>query len=223
VRRSGTSSGKMVKARRRKTTKAKTSSAPIVERRDHSSAVKLQKKLERQTRELQGSLAREEATSEVLRVISSSPRDPRPVFEAVLENATRICEAKFGALFLCEGDGLRAVALHNAPPAFAQAMSSIFDPPPFTAIARAANTKEPAQIIDITATQGYRRRHPFVLTATDLGGYRTVLSVPMLREGELIGVISIYRQKVLKFTDKQVDLSAILRSRPSSPSTMRDC
>jgi two-component system NtrC family sensor kinase len=175
-------------------------------RRRSSSSTHPQSQVARLTRELQGSLAREDATSEVLRVISSSPRDPKPVFETILENATRICEAKFGALFLCEGDGLRAVALHNAPPAFAQAMSSIFNPPPFTAIGRAAKTKQPAQIADITATQGYLKGHPFVLTATDLGGFRTVLSVPMLREDELIGIISIYRQEVLEFTDRQVEL-----------------
>src|SRR5262249_49159424 len=86
------------------------------------------------------------------------------------------------------------------------AMSSIFNPPPFTAIGRAANTKQPAQIADTTATQGYLKGHPFVLTATDLGGFRTVLSVPMLREDELIGIIRIYRQKVLEFTDRQVEL-----------------
>jgi GAF domain-containing protein len=156
--------------------------------------------------ELRESLQQQTATSQVLQVISSSPGELEPVFHSILKNATSICEAKFGALFLCEGDGLRAVAIHNAPPAFAQAMSSIFNPPPFTAIARAANTKQPVQIVDITATQGYQQSDPFVLTATDLGGFRTVLSVPMLREGELIGVISIYRQEVLQFTDKQVEL-----------------
>ena len=156
--------------------------------------------------ELRQSLEQQTATADVLKVISSSPGELQPVFNAMLENATRICEAKFGALYLCEGEGFRTVALHNAPPAFAQAMSSIINPPPFTAIGRAANTKQPAQIADITATQGYLEAHPFVRNATDLGGFRTVLSVPMLREGELIGVISIYRQEVLQFTDKQIAL-----------------
>src|SRR6516162_3096423 len=196
---------KPAKKRHRKTVTPKRGEQPKA-RPFTSQACHTESQAARLTRELQESLARENATSEVLRVISSSPRDATPVFEAILENATRICEAKFGALFLCEGDGLRAVALHNAPPAFAEAMSSIFVPPPFTAIGRSANTKQPAQIVDITSTLEYREGHPFVRTATDLGGYRTVLCVPMLKEGELIGIISIYRQEVLEFTDKQVEL-----------------
>ena len=187
MRRRSTSSSEPTKARSRKATGQETVVARL-------------------TRELNEALEREAAAENVLRILSRSPGELQSVFQAILENATRICEAKFGALFLCEGDGLRAVALHNAPPAFAQAMSSIFNPPPFTAIGRAAKTKQPAQIADITATQGYLKGHPFVLTATDLGGYRTVLSVPMLREDELIGIISIYRQEVFEFTDRQVEL-----------------
>jgi signal transduction histidine kinase len=160
----------------------------------------------RLTRERDEALEREKASAEVLSVISSSAADPKPVFEAVLENATRICEAKFGALVLCEGDGFRGVAFHNAPTAFSQAMSSIFHPPAFTAIGRAASTKQAAQIVDITATPGYVEANPFVLAATDLGGFRTVLSVPILRKGELVGIISIYRQQVQQFTDKQIQL-----------------
>jgi signal transduction histidine kinase len=167
---------------------------------------RLLNELRQRTADLTESLEQQTATSDVLKVISSSPGELEPVFNAMLENATRICGAKFGALFLCERDGFRTVALHNAPPAFAEAMSSVFEPPPFTGIARAANTKQPVQIADITATQGYLEGDPFVLTATDLGGFRTVLSVPMLREDELIGVISIYRQEVLEFTDKQIEL-----------------
>jgi GAF domain-containing protein len=166
----------------------KRRNAPKAVRNSSVSVSSQETEVARLTRELQESFAREDATSEVLRVISSSPRDPKPVFEAILQNATRICEAKFAAFFLREGDGLRTVAIHNAPPAFAQAMSSIFNPPPFTTIARAADTKRPAQIADMTAPQGYPEGDPFVLIATDLGGFRTVLSVPMLREDKLIGV-----------------------------------
>jgi signal transduction histidine kinase len=184
----------------------KRRNAPKAVRNRSVSVPSQETEVARLTRELQESFAREDATSEVLRVISSSPRDPKPVFEAILQNATRICEAKFAAFFLREGDGLRTVAIHNALPAFAQAMSSIFNPPPFTTIARAADTKRPAQIADMTAPQGYPEGDPFVLIATDLGGFRTVLSVPMLREDKLIGVISIYRQEVLEFTDKQIEL-----------------
>jgi GAF domain-containing protein/anti-sigma regulatory factor (Ser/Thr protein kinase) len=203
MRRRSRAGGEPVKTRRRKTAARKRDNAPKAVVRRSSSAVGHVALL---THERDEALEQLSAASEVLKVISSSPRDPKPVFEAILENATHICGAKFGALFLCEGGGLRAVALHNAPPAFAQAMSSIFDPPPFTGIARAAKTKQPVQIADITAAQGYLKGHPFVLTATDLGGFRTVLSVPMLKEGELIGVISIYRQEVLEFTDKQIEL-----------------
>jgi GAF domain-containing protein len=156
--------------------------------------------------ELRESLQQQTATSEVLRVISSSPGELEPVFEAMLANATRICEAKFGTLYLCEGDKFRAVAMHNAPPAFAEAVASVVQPHWDTAIGRAASTKQVAQVIDITRSQGYVEGHPFVVNAVALGGFRTVLSIPMLREGELIGVISIYRQEVRPFTDKQIEL-----------------
>ena len=158
------------------------------------------------TRERDEALKREKATAEVLGVISAPSAELEPVFQTILQNATRICGAKFGALMLSEGDGLRGVAFHNAPPAFSQAMSSIFTPPPFTAIARAATTRQAAQIVDIAATPGYAEANPFVLTATDLGGFRTVLSVPMLRKNDLIGIISIFRQQVEEFTDEQIEL-----------------
>jgi signal transduction histidine kinase len=148
------------------------------------------------------------ATSEVLQVISSSPGELEPVFDKMLESATRVCNAKFGTLYLCEEDGFRTVAMHNPPPAFAEARrrEPLVRPPPSSSISRAAATKEAAQLADILGEAGYAERDPFVVSAAELGGYRTVLSVPMLKEGELIGVIGIYRQEVWPFTDKQIEL-----------------
>ena len=158
------------------------------------------------TRELAEALEQQTATSEVLQVISSSPGELAPVFATMLHNAVRTCEGKFGTLYLYEGDGFRAVAMHNAPAAFAEARASVVHPRPDTSLWRAANTKQVAQIADVTTSQGYVERDPFVVTAVALGGYRTVLSVPMLKDNELIGVISIYRQEVRPFTDKQIEL-----------------
>src|SRR5262249_49935570 len=147
-------------------------------------AHELEKKLEARERELSESLEQQTAASEVLRVISSSPGELEPVFQAMLANATRICEAKFATLYLCEGDGFRAVAMHNTPPAFAEARvrAGIIHPLPDTTMARAASTKRAAQIADATASQAYVDRDPSRMAAVALGGYRTVLSVPMLRE-----------------------------------------
>jgi GAF domain-containing protein len=151
-------------------------------------------------------LEQQTATSEVLRVISSSPGELEPVFATMLGNAVRICAAKFGTLYLREGDGFRAVALHNAPPAFAEARAAVAHPPPDSPFGRAAKTKQAVQVADVTKTQGYLAGDPFVVSAVERGGYRTVLSVPMLKEDELIGAINIYRQEVRSFTDKQVEL-----------------
>jgi GAF domain-containing protein len=156
--------------------------------------------------ELRESLQRQTATSEVLRVISSSPGELEPVFKAMLENAVRICEAKFGTLYLCEDDGFRAVAMHNAPPAYAKARAGIVHPAPDTSLGQAMKAKQVAQVADIKQTRGYLEGNPFTVSAVDRGGYRTVLSVPMLKEGELIGAISIHRQEVRPFSDKQIEL-----------------
>ena len=122
----------------------------------------------------------------------------------MLANATRICEAKFGTLWLREGDAFRAVALHNAPPAYAEARRRELRlrPPPDTALGRATSTKQVVQIDDIT-THVY---DPDWLAAIELGNYRTVVCVPMLKDDELIGAISIFRQEVRPFTEKQIAL-----------------
>ena len=166
--------------------------------------VRLFDEVQARTRDLTELLEQQTATSEVLRVISSSPGELEPVFQAMLANATRICEAKFGTLWLREGDAFRAVALHNAPPAYAEARRRELRlrPPPDTALGRATSTKQVVQIDDIT-THVY---DPDWLAAIELGNYRTVVCVPMLKDDELIGAISIFRQEVRRFADKQVDL-----------------
>ena len=156
--------------------------------------------------ELRQSLEQQTATSQVLQVISSSPGNLKQVFATILENATRICEAKFGALYLSEGDGFRAIAMHNAPPAYEEARAGVLHPPPSTSLWRAANTKQAVRIADVRLERGYLEGDPFVVSAVALGGYRSVLSVPMLHEGEVVGVITIFRQEVRPFTEEQISL-----------------
>jgi two-component system, NtrC family, sensor kinase len=153
-------------------------------------------------------LEQQTATSEVLRVISSSPGELEPVFEAMLANTTRLCEAKFGMLYLYDSDAFRPVAHHNSPSKYADARTrnAIFRPPPDLPLGRIIATKQAAQIDDAKATKSYMEGDPFVRSGVDLGGYRTVLAVPMLKNDELIGAIAIYRQEVRPFTDKQVEL-----------------
>src|SRR5262249_10588467 len=107
--------------------------------------------------ELRESLQQQTATSEVLQVISSSPGRLEPVFQAMLENATRICEAKFGTLYLCEGDAFRLGAMHNPPPAFAEERrrEPVFRLSPATALSRATKTRQPVQIADLEAEPAY--------------------------------------------------------------------
>src|SRR5262249_13411448 len=168
----------------------------------------LEQKLEHRTRELSEPLQQQPAASEVLRVISSSPGDLKPVFETMLANAIRLCEAKFGLLFRWEGDGFRAVAQHGDSPAYAESWRQplvILDHPGLP-LARVAATKEVAHIANLTEEQAYIERDPRMVTLVEDAGARSLLAVPMLKEGELIGAIGIYRQEVRPFTDKQVDL-----------------
>ena len=159
------------------------------------------------TRELTETLEQQTATSEVLRVISSSPGELEPVFQAMLENAVRICEASFGNLVLYENDTFRHVALHGAPLAYAEARrrEPVIPMPTYGALKRAATVKQPVQIADVQAEPGYHN-DPSRAVFLHLTGARTVVAVPMLKEDELVGAIIIYRQEVRPFTDKQIAL-----------------
>src|SRR5262249_50569651 len=156
------------------------------------------------------SLEQQTATSEVLQVISSSPGELEPVFQAMLANAARICEANFGNLFVYEGDAFRIVALQSAPPAWAERWQrepvvSIPDKSEIP-LARLARTKEVVHISDLRAELSYIERDYPIVAAVELAGVRTVLVVPMLKENQLIGAVAIYRQEVRPFTDKQIEL-----------------
>ena len=168
---------------------------------------RLLNELRQRTDDLTESLEQQTATSEVLSVISTSPGELEPVFQAMLKNAVRICGAKFGGLFLAEGDAFRTAALHGAPREFAEVhqRAPVLSATPGTALGRVAATKEPAQIADIRAEPAYIN-DPERLARLTLAGARTMLNVPMLKDDEVVGQIAIYRQEVLPFNDKQIAL-----------------
>jgi class 3 adenylate cyclase len=146
----------------------------------------------------------------ILRIISSSQGDLKPVFESLLANAVRLCEAKFGTLLLYTGNWrFRVVAMSNAPPAFAELRQRepMFEVTAQSAVGRAVATKDVVHIADFAQEASYKeRRLPAAVALGELGGARTFLIVPMLKEREMVGAIVIYRQEVRPFTDKQIDL-----------------
>jgi signal transduction histidine kinase len=158
--------------------------------------------------ELRESLEQQTATADVLRVISSSPGELEPVFQTMLENATRICEAKFGLLWLAERDGFRAVAFHNVPPALAAARQhdQIIHFGPETPFGRLIETRQLLHVADIRSEPAYIEGFRPLRELADIGGARTLLGVPMLKENEIVGAFAIYRQEVRPFTDKHIAL-----------------
>jgi two-component system, NtrC family, sensor kinase len=196
--------GKPPKAQRRKALTRRT--APKAARHRAAGTADLREQLDQRTRELDEALQQQTATSEVLRVISSSLGELQPVFDAMLENATHICAAKFGILYRWEGDALRTVATHGAPQSFVKERqrNPMVSPSPDTTLGRALSTKQPVQIADIRAEiKDFDTR---AAQLPKLAGARTVLTVPMIKGNELLGAILIYRQEVLPFTDKQIEL-----------------
>jgi signal transduction histidine kinase len=159
--------------------------------------------------ELRESLQQQTATSDVLQVISNSPGELEPVFTTILERATRICEAKFGNLWLREGDGFCFAATYGAPSAYQDRLQEIatLDPGMGTGLAGMIRTKQAFQIVNLATSAGYLvERHPLIVASVELAGTRTLIAVPMLKDDELVGAIAIYRQEVRPFTDKQEEL-----------------
>ena len=169
---------------------------------------RLLNELRRRTDDLSESLEQQTATSEVLKVISGSPGELEPVFSSILSNATRICQAKYAMLWLAEGDGFRSVAAHDIPPELAaeREREQIIHPGDNVPLGRIRRTRELIHIVDIRKDPAYLTGfRPFVALA-DIGGARSFLLVPMLKEDELVGAIAIYRKEIEAFGDKQVEL-----------------
>ena len=163
--------------------------------------------LRQRTADLSESLEQQTASFEVLKVISSSPGELEPVFRAILENATRICEAKIGILFRFDDGAYTAVATLGVTAEYQEYLNrGPVRAGPGTGLGRVAAGEKTVHIIDTQAEQAYADREPLRVATAELGGARSLLNVPMLKDGELIGAIGIYRQEVRPFTDKQVEL-----------------
>ena len=163
--------------------------------------------LRQRTDDLSEALEQQTATTEVLQVISTLPGELKPVFEKMLENATRICRAKFGMLVLREGDAFRHVALYGAPPEYvAFREKSITRPSPAKTGGLAIVTKQVVHEADASTSTAYLNRDPDRVALVELAGARTLLGVPMFKEEQLVGIFNIFRQEVEPFTDKQIEL-----------------
>jgi GAF domain-containing protein len=207
MRRRDKAGGKAAKTQRRKTLKRRN--APEAMPGHKSSPTDANEKIALLERRLTEALEQQAATSDVLKVISKSRGQLEPVFAAMLANATRICEAAYGAMWLREDGKLRNVAFHgDLPAAFyklwkAGSEISLDSNVP---IARAVRSGKAVVTPDLKDDPGYREGHPLQVGAVDLAGIRTLIAVPMVKEGEHVGGITIYRREVRPFTDKQIEL-----------------
>jgi hypothetical protein len=205
-RRSG-AGGELTKSRRRKAPKPGRRNAPKTAPRFKSSPSSEDTVVARLTHELRETTEQHTATSDILRVISSSPSDLQPVFQAMLENAVRLCDAKFGNIYRWDGAALHLVASQNVPPEFVQARGrSPLRPSRQTPTGRMIATKTVVHAPDMRAERAYADRDPYIVAGVELGGVRTILMVPMLKDDELIGAFSVYRQEVRPFTARQIAL-----------------
>jgi class 3 adenylate cyclase len=187
----------------RRTSRRKTRKAPAA----HVVTADLQKQVAALTREVKEAREQQTATSEVLQVISSSSGELAPVFESLLASAKHLCGAEFGIILLREGDAFRTVALHGTTAAYTEARwrAPFLRPAADTGLGRVLETKQVVQIADVRAVAGYVD-NPVQAPIVQLAGVRSKLSVPMLKEEDLIGVIEIDRQEVRPFTDQQIEL-----------------
>ena len=217
--------GEPIKGQRRKTAGPERRNATKSTPGGTSRVAGQETEVGRLARELDQAQEQQAATLEVLSVISTSAGDLKPLFAAMLENAVRICDAKFGNIYRWDGEALHLLASHKTPPAFAEDRSrSPYRPYPQSPIGRMVAAKTVAHIEDITAEDVYLARHDtMAVSAVALGGIRTLLGVPLLNKGEMIGAFFLSRQEVRPFTDKQIELVKNFVARPLSPLRTRGC
>jgi two-component system, NtrC family, sensor kinase len=173
---------------------------------------RLLNELRQRTDDLSELLEQQTAASQVLQVISSSTGELEPVFQAILASATRTCDAKFGLLYRIENGAARIISKLGIPPAFAEYLKrGPHRPPlnrvsPLTPIGRVIQSRQLVHLADYRTDQSYLDRDPITVAAIELGGIRTLLVVPMIKNDALMGAIVIFRQEVRPFTDKQIEL-----------------
>ena len=159
--------------------------------------------------ELRESLQQQTATADVLKVISSSAGELQPVFKTMLAKAVERCEASFGAMWLVDGEGYRTAAMHgDLPQAYVEQWRSgtLHLPKTDIPMVRAIRSRKTDHTPDMRKEKAYLEGDPLAVSAADIGGIRTLVTVPMLKEGEAVGVITIYRREVLPFNQKQIEL-----------------
>jgi GAF domain-containing protein len=156
--------------------------------------------------ETRDALEQQTATAEVLRVINSSPGHLAPVFDAMLDKATRLSAAAFGILWTYDGERFQAVAFHDVPPAYMEFLREPQVASPVAPLGRVARGEAFALVPDLAAEEYHERAGFLVRQGLSLGGFRTVLAVPMRKDGSLLGAITIYRREVQPFSEKQIAL-----------------
>jgi class 3 adenylate cyclase/putative methionine-R-sulfoxide reductase with GAF domain len=168
---------------------------------------RLLNELRQRTTDLTEALEQQTASAEVLQAISSSAGDLEPVFATMLRKAVSICDAKFGTLYFREGDTLRLIATHGVPPAFAEAQGKApFRPVSDGMLDAVMRTGRTVHLADLAHARSYIERDPRMVEAVEIGGIRSVVGVPLIKDHELIGLIGIYRQEVRPFAAKQIEV-----------------
>src|SRR6516165_8193362 len=174
-----------------------------------ASIADLQRQLDQRTRDRDEALKQRAATAEILSLISSSPTDTQPVFKTMLAKAVELCEASFGAMWLVDGEGYRTAAMHgDLPQAYLKQWRSgtLHLPRTDIPLARATRSRKTVHTPDMRNEPAYLDGDPLAVSAADIGGIRTLVTVPMHKDNEAVGAITIYRREVRPFTDKQIDL-----------------